>query len=279
MSFKTFVITLRARKDRIDNMIEFYNDAPTDIKFFYGLPKDKIISLKDKISTSLCNRFCTTAMVGCASSHILLWNHISETFNDNDIIIIIEDDTFIDIKELNKLYNDIKELYNNYDNNLFLQLTGEGFLQKEKLIFKNLTLSSFKFHVFLGAYMISGKVAKAFSQYYNEKKIDYHIDLSLNRAIRELEIKPMILENKIGIQKGMTNSNMSFKNRNMILFNPERAEHLFYTLNFPIIKIFDLVISFSVLFFLTLIVLFFCFKIPFLFLIIGIVIPEVLNFD
>jgi len=281
MSFKAFVITLTSRTDRVDSMKSFYSTSPIPINLFYGLPKDEVRAIKKNITTSFCNYVCTTSMVGCASSHIFLWDHLINNFNEDEIFIIIEDDTFLDMEKLLTLESDIKSLFASHNNKIFLQLTGEGFLKKEKMIHKNLFLSTYKVHVFLGAYMISAKVARELVDYYGKNKIDYHIDLSLNRAMRELEIKPMILENKIAVQKGMTNSNMLSKDSSngRILYNPDKAEHLFYALNFPIIQIFDIIISFTFLFFLILIVLFFFIKNPFLFIFIGMVLPEIIVFD
>lgn len=281
MSLKAFVITLSNRTDRIESMNSFYHDSHIPINFFYGYPKEVIKSIKKDITTNVCNHICTTSMVGCASSHILLWLHISNNFNDDDIVLIIEDDTFLDMQKLLSLEDDIKSLFHANDNNLLLQLTGEGFLRKGDSIHKNLYLSSYQVHVFLGAYLISGKVANALQSYYNENKIDYHIDLSLNKAMRKLGIKPLILKNRIGMQKGMTNSNMSSKEnmKNQILYNPERSEHLFYSLNFPIIKIFNVIITFTLIIFVILITIFCFIKNPFLFLIVGIVLPEIILYD
>lgn len=281
MEYKTFIITLKNRPDRIDTIQKFYKNNLNDIELFYGLPKLSVKENKDKITTSFCNKFCTLPMVGCASSHILLWRYISELYqgNPDQLILILEDDTFINLDYLNKNLEVIKYLFTYNQDKLFLQLVGEGFFLKNTETIKRLKFENYYYHFFLGAYMIKPKIALELFAYFYVNKINYHIDFSLNKVFKEKNIKTLILKNNlIGKQQGHEDSNMSLYETNKC-FESNENKKLFYTLNLPIASFCSIIITFSFIFLICFIFFAIFTKNIFLFLIIGILFFEVVKFD
>lgn len=272
LSFKPTIITLKNRQDRIDQVNKFYKPFLDEINFFFGLPKDEILKYKSKITTKYCNNFCTIPIIGCATSHILLWKAISEM--ENGIYMIIEDDTYINLSLVENIFKDIERLFDKYDN-LLLQIVGEGLGLEYTEIFNSLTLEKYKYHFFLGCYMITPKVASALYQYFLKNKVSYHIDFVLNNIP---DLRMMILRNKeLGIQEGLTDSNMKI-NLNKI-FYADNYQRLFYVLNFPIASIFNIIITFNVIFLFLLIILTCFYKNIFMFAIIGIFLLEFIKLD
>lgn len=281
MEYNIYIITLKNRLDRIEEIQKFYKKNLNEINLFYGLPKDIIKLNKKYISNVFCNKFCTIPMVGCASSHILLWKYISETYENNPekLILIIEDDTFINLEYLNNNLDIIKYLFSYNHNRLFLQLVGEGFFLNKTEKIKNLIFEKYFYHFFLGAYMIKANIAKELYNYYYINKINYHIDFSLNKVFKEKKINTLILKNNsIGEQQGHEDSNMNLSISNKC-FDSNNNKKLFYTLNLPIISFFSIVITFSIFFLICLIIFALFTKNIFLFLIIGILLFEIVKFD
>lgn len=284
LEFDIYIITLKSRQDRIDEFKSFYSNYINKINIIYGLTKNEIEENKKNITTNFCNSFCTTAMIGCASSHIKVWEKIKDYSNTDRISLILEDDTFISIKKLNKIINQIKELFLTYQNKIFIQLVGEGAILKSKTLITNkereLEFLTFYKHFFLGAYLITPDIASILVNYYQKNKIDYHIDLSLNNVFKENNIKTFILNNyNLGEQKGQTDSNMS-DNKNKNIFIKENAPLFHYAMNFPIIKINNIIITFFLIFLILLFIIFIFFtNTPFLFSILGFIFYEIIKIN
>lgn len=271
LSFQPTIITLKDREDRIDKMKNFYKDYINEINFFFGLPKSEIKKYKSKITTRLCNNLCTIPMVGCASSHILLWKWISDS--KDGYYMIIEDDTFINLKYIEEKFDDIKELFKKY-NNLVLQIVGEGLNLQYTETFSSLVIEKYSYHFFLGCYILTPNTAKMLYLYFLKNKINYHIDLSLN-YIKNVNIL-LLRDSNIGNQEGKTDSNMRSNNK---IFYENNYKCLYYSLNFPICSICNIIITFNVILLFLLIILTCFYKNIFMFCIIGILILDFIKFD
>lgn len=272
--FKIFIITLKNRPDREKKIREYYNKYINDIDIVYGASKVELIKYKKDITTPLCNSICTIPMVGCASSHILVWEKISRE-SDDYLSIVIEDDTFIDIGYLEKQFDTLMELFYKHKNKLFLQVVGEGvYLNKiEKL--NGLVFESYIAHLFLGAYIINNKTALDLFMHFKKNKISYHIDFSLN-SVEGIDF--LLFKNKnVGKQTGLLDSNMrSGKGK---LFEESSFERLFYTLNLPLFLCGPIVITFGVFFFIFLMLYTIINKNYFLSCILGILFFEIIKTD
>lgn len=272
LSFKPIIITLKNRPDRIEKVKSFYQTYSNDIEFFYGLSKDDLKKYKSKITTKACNNFCTIPMVGCASSHILLWHAISKM--EDGFYMVIEDDTFINLDEVEKIFQDIRGIFKKYKN-LFLQIVGEGLQAEYEEIFNSLILEKYKYNFFLGCYMLTPSTAKMLYNYFLEHKISYHIDFSLN-YIKDLKIL-ILRNNNIGEQKGLTDSNM--KESTSKLFYEDNYNRVYYALNFPICSLGSIIITFNVILLFLFIILTCFYKNVFMFGIIGVLLLDFIKFD
>lgn len=280
--FKIFIITLESRPDRIKKIKDFYKDNIEDINFFYGLNKDILKKHKPSITTVFCNNHCTIPMIGCASTHILLWKYISEMFdgsNNFKYTLILEDDTYINLNYLNSIFKHIKYLFEKNNNKLFIQLVGEGFnvLKIEKI--NNIIFKNYSYHFFLGAYMLTPNIAKILYEHFYKTGINYHLDYDLNRIFNKYHIKPLILQDvNIGEQEGQDDSNMN-ENESQKCFSKEANKKLYYVLNIPLFTYGSLIITFNVIFLLILLIISIYTKNIFYFAIISILFYEVVNFE
>lgn len=238
LPFSGYIISLSNRVDRINSMEHYYSKYMKQIDFFYGVSKEELKKHKEEITTGFCNKFCTTPIVGCASSHILLWKKISEqTDEPNKPFLILEDDTFIDLERLSGMYKEIQHL-NSRNKNVFLQIVGEGVYLKKRDVINGIYFDQYKFHVFLGAYMITPTVAKFLFETFKKSKISYHIDYSLNN-VKGLN-KYILNDAKIGTQNGLLDSNMSSSYKTII---GEKYQRLFYALSLPIISVNNIIVN------------------------------------
>lgn len=272
LRFKPYIITLKNRNDRLENIKFFYKQYLDQINFFFGLDKNELIKNKPNITTKYCNNFCTIPMVGCASSHILVWKAISE--KEDGYYMIIEDDTFINLDVIEKKMNDITLLFKKYKN-LVLQIVGEGLSLDYTENFKSLTLEKYRYNFFLGCYLITPATAKILFSYFQQNKISYHIDLSLN-FIKDVKIL-LLRDVNIGTQEGFIDSNMSSHSNK--IFYENSYKRLYYSLNFPICSIMGIIITFNVIILLLLTILTCFYKNIFMFTLIGIFLLEFIKFD
>lgn len=278
--FKIFILTLENRQDRIDNMKQYYKKYLNNINFFYGLDKTTIKKYKNELTTNFCNNHCTIPMVGCASSHILLWKYIYQNYSIKDYVLILEDDTFINLEYLQSIFDVIKYLFEINNKHLFLQIVGEGFNLKKIEKINNLIFEEFSYHFFLGAYIISPFISNILYEHFYKYGINYHIDFSLNSVLPKYNIKSLIFNNpKIGEQMGHEDSNMKGSNSLSKCFISKYNKKLYYALNIPLFTYATFIITFNVLFLIILIILSIYTKNVFYFLIIAILIYETVNFD
>lgn len=280
LKINIFIITLENRPDRKKEIENYYKKYLDNITFFYGETKDNIKKNKENITTYLCNKFCSIGMVGCASSHILLWKHISELKN-NKLNLILEDDTFLDIDYLLKKIDIIEKLFKKYNNNIFLQLIGEGVYRTNTIDIDGEKFNTYYKHLFLGSYMISNVVAKSLFEYFYNTKISYHIDYSLNTCFSKKNILPLLInDDKLGEQRGKLDSNMRESNiEHSKCFNEEKYEILSYILNIPLFVLNNIIITFGLIFLFLLLIITILTKNIFIICLITIIGIEIIKFD
>ena len=272
LSFKPNIITLKNRDDRINMIKSFYKSYIDEITFFFGASKDEIIQYKKLITTPMCNKFCSIGMVGCASSHILLWKYISE--QEDGYYMIIEDDTYVNFKEIENKMKDIASIFKKYKN-IILQITGEGFILKSIEKFNSLSMRNYVYNFFLGCYMLRPDTAKVLYNYFLKNKINYHIDFSLNYVPC---IKIGLLGNKeFGEQEGLLDSNMSFGSSKLFNFNDYKR--LYYVLNIPLFSLGPVIITFFTIFVFLFIILAILYKNFFICCLIGLIFMDFLKIE
>jgi glycosyl transferase family 25 len=182
-----YIINLKKSTDRIENVkkvMDKYNLKFNRFDAVYGkeLSEDQI----NKNTNIICRTLlCNNGIIGCAMSHIQLWNKLLEDKN-NDKYLILEDDIHdIDIEQLNSLFNFINK--NNFDYDfislncvsMFCQNLNKGIKVNEKLYLTNKL-----FTMGTGGYIINKNGAKKLVDMFNKYKISYHIDISI--AIKKL---------------------------------------------------------------------------------------------
>lgn len=273
--FKIFIITLKNRPDREKKIKDFYKKfTNNNLEIVYGANKVQLKKYKKYITTPLCNHICTIPMVGCASSHILVWEKISRE-SDDYLCIVIEDDTFIDIEYLEQHYDTFMKLFSIHNEKLFLQLVGEGvYLNKTEKLDK-LFFESYTSHLFLGAYMLNNKTALDLFTNFKKNKISYHIDFSLN-FLENIDFL-LLKDDNVGKQAGLLDSNM--RSGNSKLFQENKFERLFYSLNLPLFLCGQLVITFGVILFFLLMLYTIINKNFFLSCILGLLFFEIIKKD
>lgn len=195
MSMDKYVISIdKKRLDKFENMM-----PNMSFTAFRGVDKNKLFKRKKDISTNFCNSICTTSIVGCASSHILLWKHILRTKNNKTIFLICEDDTYVDEITFKSKEEYIIEFLK--ENPMcFFQLTGEGAFFIKNTSIGNLEYNEYKYHLFLGSYCVTYEYLERLVEYFLRTKIFYHIDLSMTLYNNQNNIKQVIISPQIAHQ-------------------------------------------------------------------------------
>jgi glycosyl transferase family 25 len=177
------IVNLKKSVDRLENVkkvMSKYNLKFERFDAIYGkeLSQEEV----NKNANILCRTLlCNNGIIGCAMSHIQLWNKL---LNDNmsDKYIIMEDDIEdINIQELNNLVNFINDNKFDFDYislnciSLFCQNLNKGIKVSDTLYLTN------KIYPFgTGAYIISKNGAKKLVDMINKYKIFYHIDFTVS---------------------------------------------------------------------------------------------------
>lgn len=272
LPFSVYIITLKNRDDRINKVKEFYKEYFEEFNIVYGADKTDIKENKTNITSYLCNKFCTIPMIGCASSHISVWKEVAKQRSEKPVLVL-EDDTFIDLDYLSKMYNNIIIINKKY-NNLFLQVIGEGLKRNETETLNGIKFDRFQFHLFLGAYMIDSNTANYIFEYFQRKGISYHVDFSLN-GVPGLN-KLLIDDPLIGKQSGLIDSNMSSERRTLYSYN---YPTLYYALTLPILSFLGVIVNILLLMYTLLLVMGILTKNFFIFALIGIFFFDVFKID
>lgn len=265
MTLNIYVLTLE-NSTRYKVLEEYLNSQGIKFNTFYGI-NGKEMNKNDykEYITNSCMAMCSNSLIGCALSHIKIWEMISK--DPNSINLIIEDDTFVNFAELNTVLDSLIQVMNN-DKTGIIQLTSWTLFKKGKIELGNYTLYNNKIHFTLGAYLISGRVANILKK---AIKIDYHIDFMLNTInnFNNYSISP-----KIAAQRGWNDSNISKSNKKILGST--------YFMDLPLIKIpyTNIIISFMLLIMIFIIFVALYFKLePIAWLIIGLLFADVLSFD
>lgn len=211
-----------------DRLKKFENMMPNmSFKAFKGIKKDIIKQQKHSITSCLCNLFCTNSMIGCASSHILLWKYILQKERKNTIFLICEDDTYIDENEFKTKEQTIINFMKQYPM-CFFQLTGEGIYFIKNDNYEDIIYKEYKYHLFLGSYCVTYQYLDNLVDYFMSNRITYHIDLSITLYNDQNNHKQAIIIPQMAHQ---------------IKSIGGPFDELVYSLNFPIISIDGIIIN------------------------------------
>lgn len=176
------VINLERSKDRllnIDNNLRKFNVKYSRFNAIDGkeLSQDEI-----KLNTSFWCRYflCNRSIIGCAMSHITLWNIISKS--EAKWHLILEDD----VEFTNETINFINKLAKTSivdEDNIIINLSCTAmFCNGPEVIFSShdqkdkVSLMKARFPLGMVAYFITKNTAEKLYNYFEEYKINYHID-------------------------------------------------------------------------------------------------------
>lgn len=179
------VISLERSNDRKERL----NDIMKDFNYTYFTGVDgkntDITELKNRIFPEDSQR--SSGEIGCALSHFLLWEQI--TNQGVDKILILEDDISIkpDFKDV------VSQLTypDNFDM-IFLGNCGSGEFNKTRHVY--FSAGSYKLHktdwaACLHAYIVSSKGAKKLVEYFQKYKINEPVDLTIGfRLMKEMNL-------------------------------------------------------------------------------------------
>lgn len=281
LSFCPIIITLQNRVDRINAFKLYYQKYLKSIEIFYGANKEEIKQYKKYITTTLCNKSCSIGMVGCASSHILVWKHIVDNYVDDDFVLILEDDTKLNFKILESYMPTFKELFKQKNDLVFLNLLGDGIMVRNTFQINSINFYTYSTQFFLGAYMIKRKTALLLYNYFLSNKISYHIDYTLNNVLNKHNILNCIIkEPSLGKQEGQEDSNMNLaKDQKSKSFNSRNNSDLYYALNLPLCMFKNILITFNLIFLILFIFLSIAKQNVFYFTIIGFLFFDIVMID
>lgn len=197
------VINLERSQERlrnIDNNLKKFNIKYERFDAIDGrkLSLDDI----DRDTTFMCRYFlCNRSIIGCAMSHIALWDIISKS--NSKWHLILEDD----IEFSNETIDFINELSKTTiidEDNIIINLSCIGIgCYGSEIIFSSLDkkekVSLLKPYYPLGtaAYLITKNTAKKLYDYFEEYKINYHIDSQIGRNFDKFGINYLITNKKI----------------------------------------------------------------------------------
>jgi glycosyl transferase family 25 len=108
------VINLPFRKDRQHNIMSSMDYQNLEFQFFEGTYGYDISDSDLSYITSKSKQNLSYGSVGCAISHIKLWEYISKQSRD-DIFVIFEDDIILPVDFKPNLYELTKKLPSDYD--------------------------------------------------------------------------------------------------------------------------------------------------------------------
>jgi GR25 family glycosyltransferase involved in LPS biosynthesis len=247
MNYIIVILTIERNKTRLNNIQTILNDQNLlfgkDYLVFYGIDYK---NTDKQCLKSICKKgfkaFCPYSVLACASSHILLWKYISTL--KFDYIIILEDDTYINV-DIFKNYKDTIELLIN-DSIVFLY--SDCYLMgNRKKVNNNVITESPKFHVSMGCYVLTPKTASMLYYYYIKNKIWFHIDFQLNIDVLNLGLKRFIfIKNNLCQQYQGNNSSMGLKHNN-ILLRPLTDTTILRIITTPIMRFENIEIDFYIL--------------------------------
>lgn len=170
----TFVINLDKDKKRLNNIEKLLNNNFTRFSAIYGknLSKNEI----NNNATNICKYFlCNYSIVGCAMSHLNLWQKLIDDETNNFYIIFEDDLKFIDTELVNKLVDNLNNLDYDYIN-LYCEFCGSYDCELE--IENNFKICKTIFPLTTAGYIINKKGAKKLVSKL-KNNISYHIDFTI----------------------------------------------------------------------------------------------------
>lgn len=230
------------RLEKLENILACQNlKYNKDYSIFYGIDYKNIDRSKLK---NICKKgfknTCPYSTMACASSHILLWKYIATT--NYKYVIVLEDDTFINICEYNKHINIIEKLLNNS----IVFLYSDCYLMGTKITASENAKITYnpKFHVSMGCYIVTPEVAKKLYYYYIKARVWFHIDFQLNFDIHDISLNRYIyIAAKVCEQYEGNKSSMGLKHNNVMLIPIENTK-LMRIITTPIMRVREMEIDF-----------------------------------
>ena len=195
---KTYVINLKPRQDRWSQIKKDFKNIDLQLNRWNATDGSKLSENSiNKITTPLCNQFCTNGIIGCWLSHFNIWKSIVKNKETN--VLILEDDAIpIDNfeKEFLQGYNDLPNdwdlvflgCYGSCENNKFSNIFYE-FLSNSKNTELDINNYNSKFlfkpcfPLHMHAYLISYQGALKLINNKALQKVSYHIDYTLSKSI------------------------------------------------------------------------------------------------
>lgn len=152
---KTYVINLKKNKDRWDNILNLANNANLKITRFDAIYGKELDNDDYRIKKYFKMNILNKNQIGCALSHISIWEDAVK--NDYDNIIIFEDDAIIPPEFNNRLNTILNQLPDNWDMVLLGITLGHG------TVYSNNLLRPYKEHGNWGlmGYIINTKFIKS----------------------------------------------------------------------------------------------------------------------
>lgn len=181
---QVYVINLKECKNRLRNVQA--NLAEFDIPYtIWNATKGRDMSPHEieKYTTKTCRSLlCNHGTIGCFMSHMLLWNHIVDSFHSSgkQWFLVLEDDAKIvkGFKEnLNEVFADLENwhvLQKDEPYPEFIHLACHVLCKERKItdhIFKTRVVNTTR------AYLISKEGAAKLSHFF--KKVNYHVDTAI----------------------------------------------------------------------------------------------------
>lgn len=247
-----YVINLDKSTDRLTNVSNELKKLDFNFKRFSAIDGKKISNKElDIFVSSLCKTYCTPSMIGCAMSHLKLWQLIYDL--EYEKVLIFEDDIKAQYDK-ETTYDTIKNMMNKLPNDWDILFLGCFFCNDSAL---KPTLSHLKgFHGGMHSYVVSKRGVKKLLEH--NTKIFYHIDFQL--LITSPNLNKYYINPQLFVQNTNLNSNIGHSGFLKEILNKLSSETLPLgnVLSEPIInyKYFEI----SSLTIITFILLFFIFK-------------------
>jgi len=269
-NYDIYIITLEKSYNRFNKtIIPFKKNNIEYIKFIGINGKSLSNDIKESLTTPICYHLCSSGIIGCAYSHINVWNKLANS--NKDYAIIFEDDANVKCKELLDLIPVIEKYLDTFDIiHLFYSLSSKG--TNTYILNDTYKLIEINCNIVTIGYIMTHKCASILTNYFKYNRINYHIDIQLNNVCRDLYIKRAVISPSIVINDGYNTSTMAVHNKHFIKYFP-----LYYTISFPLCTIYDkYVINNFTLFIILLIILLIILRVtnPIIWFIVGLLLSD-----
>lgn len=197
-----YVINLDRSQDRlirVDTNLKSHNIQYKRFSAIDGsaLPQYEI----NNITTPLCRYLlCNRSIVGCAMSHVRLWESISQS--PDRWHLVLEDDAQFTNQTINVLRILSQSPVIDQDN-IIINLKCMGFgCDGKKILVKSkdnsqIVLVESIFPLSTNAYLITKNTAKKLYDYFIRNKINYHVDFQIAWNLQKLGIKYYVVDGAI----------------------------------------------------------------------------------